>query len=424
MLKTMVYSLLGFAVEFIKLFPVMYMVLQFKTKPLKKVIIYFAAAVVLICTLNLSPANEIIPVGSFICVVMTIFILKGKFKTVYTIITYLGICMLDMLSASIMLLFVNYDIDTLAENKSANLMSNSISIIIIAIITVISILYKKYERYSMGQRVSIFYLLLILLGEMSISIFITVFQVIENDNKILAVTLCVGSIIFLLLCVVMMINYMSKNHYKNISEINEKLLKSQENYYTMLLQKDKDTIKFRHDTAEHINCMYTLFEHGKYEDLREYFGKIGASLSELRPKIQTGNDMLSAILNDSVNKYPSVEYEIEGKMPNETALNNMDICTIFSNLFDNAFSAAAKSDKKLVTVSFRFIGENFFCRVTNTVDHKVNVVNNMLVTEKNDKLNHGHGTYNARMCTEKNNGEITYSCDEKLFSAELVFPKI
>lgn len=424
MLKTIVYSLLGFAVEFIKLFPVMHIVLQFKTKPLKNIIIYFAASLVFICTLCLSPVNEIIPVGSFTCVVMTIFILNGKLKTVYTIITYLGICMLDMLSASVMLLFVNYDIDTLSENRFANLISNSISIIIIAIITVISILYKKYKRYIIGQRVSIFYLLLILLGEISISIFITVFQVVENNNKILAVTLCIGSIIFLLLCVVMMINYMSKNHYKNISEINEKLLKSQENYYTMLLQKDRDTIKFRHDTAEHINCMYTLFEHGKYDELREYFDKIGASLSELRPKIQTGNDMLSAILNDSVNKYPYVEYEIEGKMPNETALSNMDICTIFSNLFDNAFSAAAKSNEKLVTVSFRFIGENFFCRVTNTVDHKVNVVNNMLVTEKNDKLNHGHGTYNARMCTEKNNGEITYSCDEKFFSAELVFPKI
>lgn len=424
MLKTMAYALFEFFIEFIKLFPIMYIVLQFKIKPIKQMLIYFLAAVILTCVLSLSPVNEIIPVGSFICVILTILILTGKRKITYTIVTYLGICMLDMLSASVMLLFVNYDIDTLAENKSANLMSNSISIVIIVIITIVSILYKKYERYSSGQRVSVFYLLLILLGEISIFTFITVFQTIESENKILGVTLCIGSIIFLMLCVVMMINYMSKNHYKNISEINEKLLKSQENYYTMLLQKDKDTIKFRHDTAEHINCMYLLFDSGKNTELREYFNKIGASLSELRPKIQTGNDMLSAILNDSVNKYPSVEYEIEGKMPNETALSNMDICTIFSNLFDNAFSAAAKSDEKLVTVSFRFIGENFFCKVMNTVDHKVNVVNNMLVTEKNDKLNHGHGTYNARMCTEKNNGEITYSCDEKFFSAELVFPKI
>ena len=102
----------------------------------------------------------------------------------------------------------------------------------------------------------------------------------------------------------------------------------------------------------------------------------------------------------------------------------MDICTIFSNLFDNAFNAASKSEQKLVTISFRFIGGNFFCEVKNTIDHKVSVTNNELITEKADKANHGHGTYNARNCAEKNNGEITYFCNEEYFSAELVLPKI
>ena len=424
MLKIIVFSLFGFIVEFIKLFPVMHIVLRFKVKPAKQTLVYSAAAFVLTAVLSLSPVNNVIPVSAYICLILTVLILNGKGKTIYTIVTYMGISMLDMLCASVMLLFVDYDIDALAENKAATLISNSISILVIAVITAVSAAAKKRRRYDTGQRAGMFYLLLILLGELSISIFITVFQVSENANKILAVTLCTGSIVFILLCVVMMINYMSKNHYKNISEINEKLLKSQENYYNMLLRKDKDTIKFRHDISEHINCMYLLFDSGKYDELREYFGKIGASLSELRPKIQTGNDMLSAILNDSANKYPSVKYEIEGKMPNETSLSNMDICTIFSNLFDNAFSAASKSDEKLVEVSFRFIGENFFCRVKNSVEHKVDIVNNNLVTEKSDKINHGHGTYNARICAEKNNGEITYDCDEKYFCAELVFPRI
>ena len=73
-----------------------------------------------------------------------------------------------------------------------------------------------------------------------------------------------------------MINYISKNHYKEIADINERLLKSKENYYTMLLQKDRDTIKFRHDISKHLNCMYILFDKGKYDELRKYFDKIGA----------------------------------------------------------------------------------------------------------------------------------------------------
>ncbi|MCH5301135.1 MAG: GHKL domain-containing protein [Ruminococcus sp.] len=332
--------------------------------------------------------------------------------------------MLDMLVVSVMLLFDDYNINILEEKGLDHILSNSISIFFVIIISVFSVINRKRNIYRENERIGVSYLILILLGEISIGGFITVLLYIDGKGNIFSVLVGISGIVFLVLSVVMIVNYTSKNHYKNISEINENLLKSQENYYTMLLQKDRDTIKFRHDISNHINCMYLLFENGQYDELKEYFDKIGASLSELRPAIQTGNDMVSAILNDSASKYPSVRYEIDGKMPNETRLNNMDICTIFSNLFDNAFNAASKSEQKLVTISFRFIGGNFFCEVKNTIDHKVSVTNNELITEKTDKANHGHGTYNARNCAEKNNGEITYSCDEKYFSAELVLPRI
>ena len=424
MLKAIAYEFLVFLIEFIKLFPLMYIVLQFKLKPIKQILIYFSAALILIAVFCLLPVNEFVPLSSYTCVVFTILILSGKRKTMYTIVTYTGISMLDMLVVSVMLLFDDYNINILEEKGLDHILSNSISIFFVIIISVFSVINRKRNIYRENERIGVSYLILILLGEISIGGFITVLLYIDGKGNIFSVLVGISGIVFLVLSVVMIVNYTSKNHYKNISEINENLLKSQENYYTMLLQKDRDTIKFRHDISNHINCMYLLFENGQYDELKEYFDKIGASLSELRPAIQTGNDMVSAILNDSASKYPSVRYEIDGKMPNETRLNNMDICTIFSNLFDNAFNAASKSEQKLVTISFRFIGGNFFCEVKNTIDHKVSVTNNELITEKTDKANHGHGTYNARNCAEKNNGEITYSCDEKYFSAELVLPRI
>ena len=97
MLKTMAYALFEFFIEFIKLFPIMYIVLQFKIKPIKQMLIYFSVAVILTCALSLSPVNEIIPVGSFICLIITILSLTGKGKIIYTFVTYFGISMLDML---------------------------------------------------------------------------------------------------------------------------------------------------------------------------------------------------------------------------------------------------------------------------------------------------------------------------------------
>ncbi len=131
---------------------------------------------------------------------------------------------------------------------------------------------------------------------------------------------------------------------------------------------------------------------------------------------------MSAILNDIADKYSSVKYEIEGKLSNEISVCSMDLCTIFYNLFENAFAAADKSDKKSVIVSFKYIGCNLFCRIENSTLHNVSILNNRLVTEKEDKENHGFGTKNAAACIEKNGGTIEFSCDNNLFLAEVVFP--
>ena len=274
MLKAIAYEFLVFLIEFIKLFPLMYIVLQFKLKPVRQVLIYFSAALILIAVFCHLPVNEFVPLSSYTCVVFTILILSGKRKTMYTIVTYTGISMLDMLVVSVMLLFDDYNINILEEKGLDHIVSNSISIFFVIIISVFSVINRKRNIYRENERIGVSYLILILLGEISIGGFITVLLYIDGKGSIFSILTCIGGIVFLVLTVVMIVNYTSKNHYKNISEINENLLKSQENYYTMLLQKDRDTIKFRHDISNHINCMYLLFENGQYNELKEYFDKI------------------------------------------------------------------------------------------------------------------------------------------------------
>ncbi len=174
---------------------------------------------------------------------------------------------------------------------------------------------------------------MLILGELSLLEFITLFQLgknaAEDTSKNMAVSFSVGSVIFLLTGIIMLMNYMSKNHYKNISEINDKLIKSQEQYYLMLLQKDEETKRFRHDIKNHINCMYMLFKSGDYNGLENYFDKIGVTLSELSAKIQTGNNMVNAILNDISERYSDVSFSAYGKFPDCMKLSRTDICTLF-----------------------------------------------------------------------------------------------
>lgn len=423
MLNDIIHGAGVFIIELIKLLPLMLYVIGYKAKPFKKILIYTLSAftaVVLCCFIW---KNEAVSLCAVISLIYTISILDGKSKFSYTVIIYFGICIFDMLVASVMLLFVDYSYEQMNDSTSLNLIANSINIaFILSIILITAVIRRKKKHHS--EKINLVYLLLVLVGEISILIFITVFQYMDSSNKLLAVILCFGGVAFIIITAVMIINHISQKYYKKNNEINTHLLEIQEKYYTMLLKKDRETVKFRHDINKHINCMYQMFKNKKYNELDEYFKEIGISLTELKSAVQTGNDMINAMLNDNLNKYPQVKCIIEGTIPNKLSLSNMELCTIFSNLFDNAFSAADKSGLKEVEISFKFAGPNLLCRIENTVNRKVEITDNVMQTEKDDKINHGYGTENARLCAEANEGSLTYQCSNEYFTAELVLPAI
>ncbi len=101
------------------------------------------------------------------------------------------------------------------------------------------------------------------------------------------------------------------------------------------------------------------FEEKKYDELERYFDKIGASVLELRPEPHIGNDLISAILKDVSDKYPEVTVEIIGRMPPLLRLDSTDICTIFYNLFDNAFAEAQSAEKNGGALTYKCSDTHF-----------------------------------------------------------------
>ncbi len=415
----------GFAIEFIKLFLLMFFVLKYKLQSVKWVSVYSSAAAVILVISAVTGISQIAPVHTYVCILLVILILKGRYRILYTAAVYIGICIFDMLAATVWLMLSGISYDALAESKHLGLVVNSVSVIFIIILVLVLKVVPYNKNKYIAEKGNRFYLIMLILGELSLLDFITVFQVGKNSadsTKTMAVSLSVGSVMFLLIGIIMLMNYMSKNHYKNISEINDKLIKSQEQYYLMLLQKDEETKRFRHDIKNHINCMYMLFKSGDYNGLENYFDKMGVTLSELSAKIQTGNNMVNAILNDISERYSNVSFSADGKFPDRMKLSGTDICTLFYNLFDNAFAAADKSEGKNVKIFIKTLGGNLFVSVINTVQHRVEIIDNKLCTEKSDKLHHGYGTVNAQICAEQNGGTLTFKCSDTFFEAELIIP--
>ena len=427
-LKNLSEVALGFVIEFMKLLPIMIFIFGFKLQPVKRIIIFGISAIVLLLLSAVYELTQYVPIYTYISLLLTIFIIRGNNRIIYTLISGLGIGILDMLMATVWLVFSEQSYTQLADDITKHIIINSVNLATIFVICAVARVFFSKQKYILPQNARKSYLILILFGEISLSMFVTAYQLNDGSSdksiKIMAVCLSVGSIVFLLTAIILLINHISKNHFKNISEINEKLIHSQEQYYTMLLQKEEETRKFRHDINNHLNCMRLLFDDEKYDELKRYFDKLGASVLNLRSELQIGNDLISAILKDVSDKHSTVLVEIIGRMPSVLRLDNMDICTIFYNLFDNAFTAAEASEKKSVVISVKLLGENLYFTIKNSISHKIEIVNNILTTEKQDTKHHGFGSGNAVMCAEKNGGELMYKCSDTYFEAELIIPNI
>ena len=419
---------LGFVVELLKLMPIMIFVFGFKLQPVKRIVIFGLCAVLLLIISTIFELKQHLPIYTYISMLLTLFIVRGHNRIIYTVISFSGISILDMLSATVWLFFNDQTYNQVADNTAIRIIINAVNIVTIFVICIIGRIFLSQQQYISLQKARRSYLIFFLLGEISLSIFMTVFQIGNNSNdkteKAMAVCLSVGSIIFLLTAFISLINHISKEHFKSFSEINEKLIQSQERYYTMLLQKEEETRKFRHDINNHLNCMRILFNEKRYNELEKYFDNMGVSAQNLRSELQIGNDLISAILKDESDKHTDVSVDIVGKIPPALRLDNMDICTIFYNLFDNAFTAAECSEKKSVGISVRLLGENLFFAIKNTIPRKIEIVDNILTTEKHDVRHHGFGSGNAVKCAEKNGGELIFKCSDTHFEAELIIPNI
>ena len=419
---------LGFIVEFVKLLPIMIFIFGFKLQSTKRIVVFGLCTITLLILSATLEMEQHMPIYTYISILLTLFIIRGKNRIIYTFISYFGIGILDMLIATVWLVFNDQSYAQLANDTTKHIIINSVNLTTIFVICIVVRAFFSKQKHILPQNVRRTYLILLMFGEISLFMFVTAFQLDDSSSdqlvKIMAVCLIAGSIVFLLTAIILIMNHVSKNYFENISKINEKLIRSQEQYYTMLLQKEEETRKFRHDINNHLNCMRILFNEKKYNELKNYFDKMGVSVQNLRSELQIGNDLISAVLKDVSDKHSDVSVDIIGRMPPALRLDNMDICTIFYNLFDNAFAAAESSEQKSVNISVRLLDDNLFFTIKNTISHKIEIVNNILTTEKYDTRYHGFGSGNAVKCADKNGGELIYKCSETYFEAELILPNI
>ena len=355
--------------------------------------------------------------------VTVVFMLRGKHRFVCSVIAFISYAVLMMFLFIIGSVLFNIDFLQMTAGGAEEGWSAIVGFLIIMAVQIVVYFRIIRKKQVSLENVKGRYLFLLFISEMILTWCFSGILLNEQSPEF-TILLKVGCVGFFIVCILLMVIYLSRNQDRMELSINNTLMESKEQYYRTLLEKQQETARLQHDMRNHINCINALIREKDYDNLEKYCREINDYLDTLKIPAQTGNHMVNAIISDISGKYPAVAVTIEGRMPEELALSQADTCVIFYNLLENAFEAAAGAENPRVSLSIRIHQDSLYCLLENTISVRVIVNGNRLVTGKSNPQEHGFGTGNAVLCAKKYGGTVTYSCTDEVFQAEIVLPNI
>ncbi len=248
-----------------------------------------------------------------------------------------------------------------------------------------------------------------------------------NQNNL--TTNILNAIILICVTTIFVITFYLFSVSKNNRLIQQNYIQSQhiqtlKAYYTALAANEREIRKIKHDIRNHTQVLSNLISCGEYENAQKYIEEMNHFTT---PKLNTvpnvGNALINAILLQKTIEYPDITIEIKGTVQPAIAISDFDLCTIISNLLDNALEYSSSNNFRNISFYIYQEGSILLIRVANTLASSVNPNQFEIHSSKTEK-GHGYGITNVREAVYRNHGMLHYEQDNnKLYAnAQLFFP--
>lgn len=193
--------------------------------------------------------------------------------------------------------------------------------------------------------------------------------------------------------------------------------------YQELRKKYNTTCEIAHDINRHISSLKALIMSNPNKQVECYLSDLTKDTERLRPVIKNQNAMLEIILNTVSERCEKSNISMEMNIEDFPLqfISDIDITTIFSNLFDNAIEACmelSKSQRKIHVVLRMQMGL-IVLRITNSCKE---TESKEFHFHHSTKINHyGIGLSNVKKAVEKYDGVFSIQQDINQFCVSVTF---
>lgn len=198
-----------------------------------------------------------------------------------------------------------------------------------------------------------------------------------------------------------------------------------EQNYQIAKQSYESNAKLYHDMRNHFVLVQNYLAAGKISEAQEYLEKISGDRTTYPIEHWTGIAAVDYILSQKVDaaRQQGIETAIHAEYPKDCKIDPVDLCTILTNLLDNAIDACTKQPEeagKKIMVTIRRIHQFIIIRIANSSTAMPTVQNGSFITSKHNKKQHGWGIRSVKSAVEKYQGTMEFDYSDSFFTVSIM----
>lgn len=213
---------------------------------------------------------------------------------------------------------------------------------------------------------------------------------------------------------------------RNEKAVLEKQILWQNKYYTTLNENQKTVRQLQHDMQNNFQAIDYLLKDGKYEKAKILLDELTKKTSVISKVISTGNDSIDSILNIKITSANEENIQVRTKIsiPEKLEISFESAIAVLGNLLDNAIEACCKlpTDKRYIDINLNYIINNstLMIQIINSADIGQLSKEELLKTNKKNKVLHGIGLSNVKMAVNGFGGVLDFTINPKQFCVTAV----
>lgn len=207
----------------------------------------------------------------------------------------------------------------------------------------------------------------------------------------------------------------------NFLEIRTNLLSEK---YDSINEIYRDNSKLYHDLNNHLNVLYHILDDEHVDEAKEYIKEISKPILRLCNTVWTGIDVIDVVINSKLQRMQElhIESDINVELPRNSSISSNDLCTILSNIIDNAIEASEQlPENKWIHITMRRINYFLFIRVVNSC-YDVRKFETLPDTTKENKMFHGWGLQSVSDVVKKYEGTLECVNEKGEFAVKIMLP--